>query len=351
VAGRAAQTIALVTCTGVLAVLAWQHGTGPRAVATHVNAELTQATPGTASDASLPPSPSASSISAGSSGLRVVNQPVSFRDETERRGPGPQLEMRAGILVDIDRGTILWARNAHRALPPASTTKVLSSLLALENFQPEQPVTVTQDALTQDPDETVMGLKAGQRLTVRELLTGMLTVSANDGATALATDTVGLQNFVAAMNAQVHALGLQDSSFTTPVGLDDPRQLASPYDLAAIAFVDYTRFPLFRELVGSHQIELPATAGHPQYSLRNLNQLLEMYPSAVGIKPGYTGGAGACLIGMAVRDGHRLLSVVMGGTRLYPESSALLDWGFTQEGLSPVLPPTPPVTPRMPPKA
>jgi D-alanyl-D-alanine carboxypeptidase (penicillin-binding protein 5/6) len=278
---------------------------------------------------------------ATAAGLTLISQPVRFHDETGLHGAGPQLSLAGGILVDMDSGAVLWARNPDVAHAPASTTKALSSMVALENFAPGMVVTITPDALHQDPDETVMGLKAGQRLTVQELLTGMLTVSANDAATALAADTVGLPRFVTAMNAQVRALGLQDSSFTTPVGLDDPGQLASPHDLAAIADVDYTHFDIFRRLVALHDGDLPATADHPAFRLHNLNQLLDTYPAAVGIKPGYTAAAGGCLIGLAVRGGHRLLSVILGGNRVYSESRTLFDWGFAQEGAAPPAPPAP----------
>ena len=274
--------------------------------------------------------------------MHLVSQRVKFRDTTAKYGPGPQLQLDTGILVDLDTRTILWQKNPHLAHAPASTTKVLSTLVALNNFGPDRVVTITPDALQQEGDETVMGLKAGQQLTVEELLSGMLSVSANDAATALAVDTVGMPTFVAAMNAQVDALGLSDSTFTTPVGLDDPGQLASPYDLAVIASVTYERYELFRELVALHDASLTANAHHPAFSLPNLNQLLDMYPGAVGIKPGYTAAGGGCFIGMAIRDGHRLLSVILGGTKVFSESRAVLDWGFVQEGLPALIPPTPP---------
>ncbi|HXA28747.1 MAG TPA: D-alanyl-D-alanine carboxypeptidase family protein [Candidatus Angelobacter sp.] len=270
--------------------------------------------------------------------LKLAHTHVNFSDDTAAHPGAPRVDAVAGILVDAATGSILWSRAPHTPLPPASTTKVLSTLVALENFDPDQVVTITADALHQAGDETVMGLKPGNRLTVHELLDGMLTVSANDAATALAVDTVGMDGFVNAMNQQVAALGLRDSHFTTPVGLDDPNQRASAYDLAAIAATDVAEFPLFRQMVAQTDVVLAASPQHPEFDLSNLNRLLRLYPAADGIKPGYTGDAGACLIGMAERDGHRLISVVLNAPALYSDTRGLLDWGFVQEGLPSLLP-------------
>jgi D-alanyl-D-alanine carboxypeptidase (penicillin-binding protein 5/6) len=272
--------------------------------------------------------------------LRVVSSDLRFGPGAVSASPAP-VAATAGILVDLDTGAILWQQNAHQRLAPASTTKVLAALVGLDNFPPTTLVTVTPDALNQAWDETRMGLKAGEVLSVQELLSGMMLVSGNDAATALAVDTVGPERFVAAMNAQVRALGLQDSHFTTPVGLDDPEQYTSAYDLAVIG-ATAMRIPLFAELVGSRQLTLPATAGHPRFVLDSINLLLSTYPPAVGVKPGYTGNAGYCEVGMAVRDGHRLLSVLLHGSYVVAATRRLLDWGFQQEGLPTTLPaPTP----------
>jgi len=274
--------------------------------------------------------------------LKVLHQHITFSDETADHSGAPDVEADAGILVDVDTGAILWARNPHLARAPASTTKVLSSLVALANFPADRVVTVRRDALFQAGDETKMGLLAGNRMTVEELLDGMLMVSGNDAADALAVDTVGMTSFVGAMNRQLEALGLHDSHFTTPVGLDDPAQLASAYDLAAVASVDVTRFPLFAQIVSQTEIDLPASPLHQAFYLGNLNRLLRLYPGADGIKPGWTGNAGGCLVGMAERDGHRLISVLLGAGRVYTDSRDLLDWGFVQEGLPSLLPPPSP---------
>jgi D-alanyl-D-alanine carboxypeptidase len=270
-------------------------------------------------------------------GMRVLNTAISFEPAVPAATP-PVIHASAAILVDIDTGTILWQHDAHAELPPASTTKVLTALVALENFTPTQRVTVTAAALHQAWDESKMGLKAGETLTVQELLTGMLLVSGNDAATAVAVDTVGMERFVAAMNAQVAALGLHDSHFTGAVGLEGAGHYTSAYDLAAISAAAVRSFPDFRDIVAMRSADLAATADHPEFVLDSINTLLAMYPAAVGIKPGWTADAGYCEVGMAVRDGHRLISVLLNAPYSFSQSRRLLDWGFVQEGLVSTIP-------------
>jgi len=269
--------------------------------------------------------------------LTVLHDDLSFVPGATTPPP-PDMQARAGILVDATTHKILWEANEHQPLPPASTTKLMTAMVVLHNFAPTRLVTVTPAALNQASDETTMGLKAGERLTVSELLDGMLVVSGNDAASALATDTVGMKTFVAAMNEQERALGLHDSSFTSSVGLQDPHHNMSAYDLAVIAAEDLGRWPLFAQIVKSTDLTLPATADHQQYQLHNLNQLLEKYPAADGVKPGYTGDAGACLVGSATRAGHQLIAVLLNGDQPAAHEAQLLDWGFAQEGLPRLLP-------------
>jgi D-alanyl-D-alanine carboxypeptidase len=277
--------------------------------------------------------------------MRVASAAITFKMPRAMPTGAPPIRARAGILVDLDTGAILWAKQPDLELAPASLTKVLTALVALENFAPNEPVTITPGALGQSSADTLMHLKAGQRLTVQELLEGMLLPSGDDAASAIAVDTVGEARFVAAMNAQVAALGLTESHFSATAGLDDPGLYSSAHDLAVIAAYTYQRFPLFDRIVESRSITLPAGAEHPAFHLHNLDALLASYPAAVGIKPGWTGNAGACLIGMAVRGGHHLLAVILSGNYPARLEGRLFDWGFHLDGLPPLLPPTPAPTP------
>ena len=199
-------------------------------------------------------------------GIQVASANLSFTMPETMPAGAPPIRARAGILVDLDTGTILWAKEPDIELAPASLTKVLTALVALENFSPDQAVTVTPDALGQSSADTLMHLKAGQTLTVAELLEGMLLQSGDDAASAIAVDTVGEASFVAAMNAQVAALGLHASHFSATAGLDDPHLYSSAYDLAVIAAYAYEHFPLFDQIVGSRAVNLPASAGAPGVS-------------------------------------------------------------------------------------
>jgi len=272
-------------------------------------------------------------------GMRVLIDPMRFTEPLFPAPVQPRVNAEAGVLVDLDSRTVVWERNAHDSLPPASTIKLLTAMVVLENFSPDTVITVTHDALGQAGDETKMYLKAGDRLTVADLLTGLLTVSANDAAETLAVDTVGTERFVAAMNAQAAALGLHETHATSPVGLDDPLMRSSAYDLAVLAAIDVTQWPLVRHIVSTRYTVLSATATHGAYYLSNLNLLLGIYPAATGIKTGYTGNAGNCLVAMASRNGHHLISVLLNApSYIYSQSRALLDWGFVHEGLPTQLP-------------
>ena len=273
--------------------------------------------------------------------MNVASAAITFKTPRAMPAGAPPMRARAGILVDMDTGAILWAKQPDVQLAPASLTKVLTSLVALENFSPDQAVTITPDALGQSSADTLMHLKAGQTLTVEELLDGMLLPSGDDAASAIAVDTVGQARFVAAMNAQVAALGLTESHFTATAGLDDPGLYSSAHDLAVIAEYTYQQFPLFARIVDTRTITLPASALHPAFHLHNLDALLQDYPAAVGVKPGWTGNAGACMIGIAVRGGHHLLAVLLSANYPAQLEGRLFDWGFQLDGLPPLLPPTP----------
>ena len=197
-------------------------------------------------------------------GLTVVSGHIDFWEPAVMPAGAPPITAKAGILVDLNTGEILWQRNQHSALAPASTTKVLTSLVALENFSPDRAITVTPDALGQSAADTLMGLKAGETLTLTELLEGMLLPSGDDAASAVAVDTVGETRFVAAMNAQVAALGLVDSHFSNTSGLDAPGLRASAYDLAGIAAFTYESFPLFDQIVAHPQGATPRLPRPPR---------------------------------------------------------------------------------------
>jgi len=242
----------------------------------------------------------------------------------------PQVTARAAILVDMETSVILYAKNEHEQRAPASTTKIVTAIVALEHALPSQRIRVSERAASVEPN--LMGLRAGEVLTLNELLYGLLLDSGNDAATAIAEGTLGYGEFVRAMNAKAAELGLKDTRFSNPTGYDEDvlPHYSSAYDLAVLAKYGLERVPGFRKYVATKQVELPSTETHGWFGPTNLNRLLWTYPGAFGVKPGWTPKAGYCLVAVAERDGRRLLVVVLGSTQHFTDAAALLDFGFAQ---------------------
>jgi D-alanyl-D-alanine carboxypeptidase (penicillin-binding protein 5/6) len=276
-------------------------------------------------------------------GVVASDRPVLLDHTTTEPAP-PALETVSGVLVDIDTDTILWERNADEPRAPASTTKLMTALVTMENVPLERPVVVSANAAGRLSVETRMGLVAGQVLTTRELLTGLLTVSANDAAIALADGTMGMDAFVQKMNDTASSLGLRHTHFVNPSGFpDDPGQYASARDLAILAEVVYQRFPALEQLAPPGDSILPATATHPAFPIHNvLSHLYQVYPPVQAAKSGFTDGAGPCLVTVAMRGDHHLVSVLLNAPRMIDQSRELLEWGFVLDGVAPLPAPTPP---------
>jgi len=242
----------------------------------------------------------------------------------------------AGILVDVDAREILWLRDAQTQRPPASLAKLVTGMVAYERAGSlDKTVTVTpqtdMDAEKAiEPEATLMGIKAGQVLTVHELLTGLFVVSGNDAAETLATGLGPRDDFIAAMNAKAAKLGMKNSHFTTPVGLDAPGMRSSAYDLALAAMAIETHYPDLVQLASIPEMHLPANAGHPAFDANNwLHRFLTTYAGAKGIKTGNTDEAGPCIAATAARGNRHLLAVVMHSNVMVDDAERLLDYGFS----------------------
>jgi len=247
--------------------------------------------------------------------------------------PAPDLGIHAGgaVLLDLDTGEVLWVRDPHVPRPPASLTKLLTAMVAADLASSlDQQVTVPAEATQVGADSTVMGLTAGEVVTVRDLLEGMFLVSGNDAAEALARVFTSRDRFVQLMNEKAVELGMRDSRFTNPTGLDDAGLRASPYDLAIAARAVVARYPALLAMAGAKDLDLPATDTHQAYFLHSLIKLVAVYPGATGLKSGYTDDAGYCLVGTATR-GDRHLAVVLlhSDLSLTVDATRLLDYGFS----------------------
>jgi serine-type D-Ala-D-Ala carboxypeptidase (penicillin-binding protein 5/6) len=248
--------------------------------------------------------------------------------ELIRTPPPPALTSRAAIMLDLDTGKVLLEKDAHGRYPPASLTKVVTALVALDRMRLEQLVLVPTSINQLPWDSTRMGLRVGERVTVRELLDGLFLNSGNDAAITLSEAAMPRADFVGLMNTKAASLGMADTHFMNPIGLDDPGHVSSAADLARAAQELDARYPEVAAMAARPTLTLPATLGHHAYGLYNLNQLVRTYRGATGLKTGWTGHAGGCLIATATRDGRHLMAVLLGSSRIFDEAAALLDYGF-----------------------
>ncbi len=243
-------------------------------------------------------------------------------------GP-PRLAAKAWILVDPRDGAVLASHSPEKRLPIASATKLMTAYLALERLRPGQKVT----APAYQPSaaaEITLGLGKGERIRARDLLYGLLLPSANDAAQALAVGVAGsVPRFVTEMNAATQQLGLADTSYANPIGLDDPSNYSSAHDLVTLAGVLF-REPLFERIVDSTSATVGSGDRTRQLSTRN--SLLERVPWIDGVKTGHTLGAGYVLVGSGTQNGTRLISAVLGAPSEAARDSGtleLLDYGFS----------------------
>jgi len=261
----------------------------------------------------------------------------------------PELIGETAILIDMKTGEILMEKNAHEQRYPASTTKIMTAILTLENLDLNAQVTV-DDVTPYEVEGSHIALEPGEVLTVDQLLNGMLTESANDCALVLGKTIAGsTEDFARMMNEKAKELGALNTNFVNPNGLHNPNHKATAYDLAMMAryaMTDPTISAKFRELVTTYKYEIPATnkKTEPRY-LYNTNRLLYdtvnkvyvngvkrvcKYDGVTGVKTGYTSNAGGCLVASAQRNGSEFLCVTMKSTDMgrFSDCIAMLDWAF-----------------------
>lgn len=247
--------------------------------------------------------------------------------------PAPDLDVHAegAVLLDLDTREILWARGEREPRPAASLTKLITAMVAADLATSlDQPVTVPVEATQVESDSTLMGLSPGEVVTVRDLMDGMFLLSGNDAAETLARAFADREHFLQLMNEKAAALGMRDSHFTNPSGLDDPGLRTTAYDMAIAATTIAERYPQLLALAGAKDQVLPGTATHKEFDLHSLIKLVSVYPGATGLKTGYTDDAGYCLIGTATRADRHLAVVLMhSDLALTTDATRLLDYGFS----------------------
>ncbi len=245
-------------------------------------------------------------------GLLLGSLNVSHGEMTVAVMAGEQeVRAEAAVVMDADNGRLLYAQNPDKRLANASTTKIMTALLTLEEPEQDRYFTVDPDAIR--VEGTTMGLQPGDSVTLHQLAAGMLLPSGNDAAGAAAVEIAGSEEaFVRRMNRRAEELGLTNTQYRNPSGLDAPGHYSSARDLATLA-AHALENEDFADIVS--QQEMRMAFGNPPYnrSIYTTNKLLERYPPAIGVKTGYTEDAGLCLVTAAEQDGTRLIVVTLNG--------------------------------------
>lgn len=222
--------------------------------------------------------------------------------------------------------TLLWAGAQRKRLPPASLTKIMTALLVVEDYRPDQVVTISARAASQGGSR--LPLRAGERFRVADLLAAALIASANDACTALAEAYGGSEpRFVARMNRRAKALGLTDTHFANACGFDAPGHLSSAVDLARLSETAL-RNPVFAALVGQRSARVQSADGRRSVDVTNTNALLGRLPGAIGVKSGHTSRAGPCIVALAERDGVRVLMVLLNGRNRWWDVHGVIERAF-----------------------
>lgn len=232
---------------------------------------------------------------------------------------------KSSIVMDVNTGRILYSNNPNQKLPMASTTKIMTVFLAIENADLNDIVKVSKKASFQTGSSVY--LKEGDKMRLEDLLYCVMLRSGNDAAVATAEHISGsVEDFAKLMNEKAKQMGAKNSNFTNPHGLPDDNHYTTAYDLALI-----TRQALkndtFAKIVRSKNHTITKVISEDRF-LQNKNKMLWQYPGSDGVKTGYTGKAGKCLVSSASKDGWQILTVVLNTGDIWDSSTKLLDYGF-----------------------
>lgn len=275
--------------------------------------------------------------------LLIMLQTFSFADEIS-------LTSRAAILVEVSTGRILYEKNSTKQMYPASTTKIMTAILVLENCNLSDTVTVSESALSNIPSGYVTcNLQVGEEISVNDLLYALMIESANDAAYVLAEHVAGsVDAFADMMNAKAKELGCTGTHFVNPNGIHDDRHYTTAYDLYLMAAYGMKN-ETFRTLVSATSYTLPATNKYPNAdrSFSTTNQLLNSkstnyyYKYATGIKTGFTTEAGPCLVAESSRDGLDFIAVVLNSGKdknaRFTEAKKLFNYGYDNYTLTKII--------------
>lgn len=231
---------------------------------------------------------------------------------------------KSAVLIEGSSDSVIYEKNCREKRPMASTTKIMTGLVAIENCPLDREVVIPKEACGIEGSSVY--LREGEVFTMEELLYALLLSSANDAATAIAIEVGGdIESFADMMNAKADEIGLEDTHFTNPHGLDDAEHYTSAYDLARLS-AEALDNEEFRTIVSTYRQVIGD--GESTRHLLNHNRLLKLYDDALGVKTGYTKTSGRCLVSAAERDGVRLVAVTLSAPDDWRDHTAMLDYGF-----------------------
>lgn len=238
----------------------------------------------------------------------------------------PEITAKSAIVIEASTGKVLYAKQAEEKRYPASTTKIMTLIVALEHGNLDDVVTASANAASTEGSS--LWLSQGEQLKLLDMLYGVMLVSGNDATVAVAEHISGsISKFAQLMTEKAHAIGATSTNFTNSSGLPDPNHYTTAHDLAKITAYGYKN-PLFVQIVSTKTKIIPWPGKDHARELFNENQMLWRYEGGNGVKTGYTEAAGRCLVSAANRNGIQLIAVVLDSEHMWEDSIALLDYGF-----------------------
>ncbi len=234
----------------------------------------------------------------------------------------------SAVLLEADSGSIVWSKDPTKRLPMASTTKIMTALVAIESGDLDREVCVADEAV--GVEGSSMYLKRDECLTLSHLIYGLMLESANDAATAIAYAIAGgVDEFADLMNDRARRIGLVDTHFTNPHGLDSDKHYTTAADLALLTR-EALKNGTFREIVSTYKKNIPLNGDEGTRCLLNHNKLLKSYDGAIGVKTGFTKKSGRCLVSAAEREGVTLIAVTLNAPSDWEDHKRMLDYGFAE---------------------
>lgn len=251
----------------------------------------------------------------------------------------PDLTAKSVLMYDLTTNKTIFEKHSKQRMPMASLTKIMTAIIALENRKPDDKYIVKESALV---GEDSMGVSPGEVLSFNDLIHGLMLPSGNDAAEVLASNyPSGRAGFIQAMNDKAKSLGLMDTHYDNPSGLQgDGIQFTTAYDLLVITRYALETYPIFAQVVATPSYTIVQTPLHKEFMLNNETNLLTSYPGVKGVKTGYTPEAGLCLVSYLDYEGHRIIGVLLNSENRRGEMKDLLDYSLKTYGIEP-----PPYTP------